>query len=658
MFFKKIIVFTVFIFVVNLLNASSAVDSLLFALPRTTDTGRINTLIKISICYENSGETPLAKKYGLQAVDVALNGKKSFELAKVYLHMGGRIYNNIGDFTSALQYLFLAIEEAEKINDLKLLYKISNALGNTYMGQKNFNKAIESYDKAFEFAKKTHDNYSESITLVGKGNVYAEQHKYEKALDCYSKSLFGFLLTQAEYESCIAQASMGNVYLLQGKYKQAIVTFNDLLPAIEKQPRKYGYGQTLLSLGNAYREIGDYKTAKLNYYKSVQIFKMLSDKFDLGQVYKELACFYNKQHVSDSSFYYMQMYSDVKDSLYNEQNAKLVAEMQTKYETVKKEEENKALLIQNRFSTAKIQEQTKTQIGLGLFLITAFIFSLFLYRGNKQKQKKNQIISQQKKVVELKSAELELKNREITDSISYAKRIQQAILPSKRLIKEYFVDVLIYYQPKDIVAGDFYWVEKKGDLILFAAADCTGHGVPGAMVSVICNNALNRALREFNLIEPGKLLDKTRELVIEQFEKSDENVMDGMDISLCVLNNKTLELMWAGANNPLWLWKNQQLIEIKADKQPIGKYVKSSPFTTHTFQLQKGDSIYIFSDGYADQFGGTSGKKFKYKELKKILVANAHFSMNEQKLVLQTCIKNWMKNLEQVDDILVVGVRV
>ncbi|HWY11814.1 MAG TPA: SpoIIE family protein phosphatase, partial [Bacteroidia bacterium] len=216
----------------------------------------------------------------------------------------------------------------------------------------------------------------------------------------------------------------------------------------------------------------------------------------------------------------------------------------------------------------------------------------------------------------------------------------------------------VLYKPKDVLSGDFYWLEKTKDTIFFAACDCTGHGVPGAMVSVICSTALNRAVKEFDIKDTGKILDKVRELVLETFEKSESEVQDGMDISICAINTKTRELKWSGANNPLWYLQNGEPKEVTANKQPIGKVDNPTPFTTHTVQLNKDDIIYVFTDGYADQFGGPKGKKFKYKQLKELILSIASKKMNEQKDILFTAFENWKGNLEQVDDVCIIGVRV
>ncbi len=260
-------------------------------------------------------------------------------------------------------------------------------------------------------------------------------------------------------------------------------------------------------------------------------------------------------------------------------------------------------------------------------------------------------LSEQKKIVEEK-------NKDITDSITYAKRLQKAILPSEEIWKTALKDSFIFYLPKDIVAGDFYWLEKRDNVVFVAAADCTGHGVPGAMVSVVCSNAMNRAYKEFGIDDPGKLLDKVRELVLDTFSKSSDQVKDGMDISLARIDLNTREVAWAGANNPLWYVSNGIVNEIKGNKQPIGISDSPVPFTTHQVNLKAGDLIYLFTDGYADQFGGPRGKKFKYKPLQELLLAIAEKPMSAQHQILHSTLTGWRGSLEQIDDVCIVGIRV
>lgn len=304
---------------------------------------------------------------------------------------------------------------------------------------------------------------------------------------------------------------------------------------------------------------------------------------------------------------------------------------------------------------------------LTIIIVCSMLYLVYKWRIQQLKARQIELEG----IVDNRTKELRNKNEEILDSINYARRIQEAILPPTKLVKEYLSESFILYKPKDIVAGDFYWFDVHGDEIFFAAADCTGHGVPGAMVSVVCANALNRAVNEMNITEPAKILDKVRELVVQTFEKSEDEVKDGMDISFCKLNLKTRKLVYAGAHNPLYritslvetkekVLSNEthMLIEYKGDKQPIGKWAFEKPFLQQEIQLLKGDSIYLSTDGYADQFGGEHGKKFMYKPFKQLFLSLQNESMEKQKELLAHNLEKWKGSHEQVDDVCVIGVRV
>jgi PAS domain S-box-containing protein len=271
-------------------------------------------------------------------------------------------------------------------------------------------------------------------------------------------------------------------------------------------------------------------------------------------------------------------------------------------------------------------------------------------------------------ITELKRVETEIKkqhsiisekNKHITDSINYAKRIQDAILPPYEAVRSMLPDSFVLYRPKDIVSGDFYWMTEKAGKLFFAVVDCTGHGVPGAFVSIIGHNGLFRSVNEFGLTKPSEILDKLNDLVEETFGQSNKTqINDGMDIALCSYDRKTNELEFSGANNPLYIISNGEFTEVKGDKQPIGAFDHRKKFTNHSFKLKKDDAVYVFSDGYADQFGGVLQKKFKYNQFKNILVGLNGTAMSEQKDILNTTITNWMGDLEQVDDICVIGVKI
>lgn len=276
---------------------------------------------------------------------------------------------------------------------------------------------------------------------------------------------------------------------------------------------------------------------------------------------------------------------------------------------------------------------------------------------------------------------IEEKNKDILDSITYAQRIQNAILPADKSVNEWLQDGFVLFKPRDIVSGDFYWLEQKEEKIFFSSVDCTGHGVPGAFVSIVGANGLNRSVNEFGLTEPAGILDKLTKLVEETFRRHGTDIKDGMDIALCMYNRNTGILQFSGANNPMYLIRKKSspqltgntgilkpdmeteeivLYEITADKQPIGAYDFRKPFTNHEFKLCEGDTVYLSTDGFPDQFGGLKGKKFMYKSFKKVLLSLYNKPMPEQKEILNITIENWMKegNAIQIDDISVVGMRI
>lgn len=270
-------------------------------------------------------------------------------------------------------------------------------------------------------------------------------------------------------------------------------------------------------------------------------------------------------------------------------------------------------------------------------------------------------VVRQKSEIEAKNEELEILYKQVTDSIHYAKRIQDAILPASNTVKQLLPDAFILFKPKDIVSGDFYWIEKKNDLVYFAAVDCTGHGVPGAFMSLVGHNILKDIIKNTTAVKPSEILERLREGVITSLKVDDsgKQAKDGMDMTLCAINYDTMELQYAAAFNPLYIVRGGELILYPANKFPIGAYIgDKSEFDNHTIKLQKGDQIFIFSDGYADQFGGPNGKKFMVGNFRKLLTQISGLSSPQQKEKLDETLLTWQGGQEQVDDVLVIGVKV
>jgi len=308
----------------------------------------------------------------------------------------------------------------------------------------------------------------------------------------------------------------------------------------------------------------------------------------------------------------------------------------------------------------------KTWWFITLCIVAGFIifFSYIKIRERKLIKEKNILeekVEERTTEIAKQKKEIEEKNDDITASIRYAKRIQDAILPPDEYVRQYLPKTFILFKPKDIVSGDFYWIHDKKDKILFSAVDCTGHGVPGAFMSIVGHNHLEQIVTQNKLDKPAEILDALNRSVSETLRQSNssDKVKDGMDIAMCAFDRKTQIFEYAGAFNPLYLIRNGELIETKADKFPIGnlKEGENKKFTNHSIPLIKGDTLYVFSDGYADQFGGSAGKKLKYSSFKKMLLQIQHLSMEEQGEYLKKFIEDWQSNYEQVDDILVIGTR-
>lgn len=586
------------------------------------------------LVYANKGLL-LAKKTGYQKGEADL------------LNHIGIIYDYQGEITQSLRSYYKALKIQEAIHDdLGIAYTCSN-LGLIYANQKNYKSALYYHTRSLKLRQKAKFTIGLSASYNNIGIVYMYQKKYKLALKNYFESVN---IDRGLKDSSGLSDSFTNIgvcYMAQGKLDSAEYYFKLAIPIRQSFGDQLGLSNSYNNLGTLYEKKNDLKKAKEYLQKGIAIGKSIGGKDIIKYGYQQLYMLEERMGNYPEALNDYKLYITYGDSISNEANtrAQTQTEMQYKFDKERARKE---------FADKKAREQVQLILwSVVVIAVIIFIFSIFLY-------KRWRIAKEQQLLIEQKNQLLELKNQEILDSISYAKRIQSAILPPKKLVNEWLVNSFIIYKPKDIVAGDFYWMEAMNNTIVFAAADCTGHGVPGALISVVCHNALNRSVREFGLIDPGAILDKTRDIIIEEFAKSEDDVNDGMDISLCTLNTKSLELKWSGANNPLWLVRSSsdEVVELKANKQPIGKYSKYEAFDTHTIQLSPGDSIYLFTDGFADQFGGPGAKKYKSKNMKDLIFGMKGRSMDEQKELLETTFETWKGDLEQVDDVCILGIRV
>jgi len=624
---------------------------------------KANAFFILGSIHLKNGVTDSSVLYCIDAVNLYSKHKEDKKLAESLIILG-TVYDYQAKNKEALVIYSKAHKLFEKLNDTNGVARTLNNLGIMYYSQGDTVTGVEFLERCLVINQQI-GNYEEVIWNVNNlGNIYMKMNNYPKALKMFKKALS--IDDKVENKGGLAYTlkSIGNYYIAMGMPDSALYYHKKDLELYTKLKGESGIALSNTNIGRAYLLKGNYQLAKQYGETAYEITKNLNLAIRSHEVSELLKDVYPKTGEYKKALYFTNIWMQLKDSMHNINSERAALHQRMEYEYNQKEAlANEKHTQELRISNEREQKQKILTIAIAGGLGLVVMFLIFVFNRLRVTKKQKLVIEEQKQEVEKQKEVIEESHKEITDSITYAKRIQSAILPPDKVVKEYLQESFILYKPKDIVAGDFYWLEsvaptgnKKEQLILFAAADCTGHGVPGAMVSVVCNNALNRSVREHGLTEPGLILNKTRALIIDEFEKSDEDVKDGMDIALCSLEGNTLK--YAGAHNPLWIIRGGEIQETKANKQPIGKFDNQLPYTTHTFDLQKGDSIYIFSDGYVDQFGGEKGKKFKAKAFRELLLSIQGKAMEEQKDIIDNSFESWRGNLEQIDDVCVIGVSV
>lgn len=553
--------------------------------------------------------------------------------------------------------------------DLKMPVKVAgiqNNIGLIYAEIKEYRTALAYYFKAEKINIAKHEKSLLAINYNNMATCYQKLNQFSSAQTYLQKSLILRQEVSDTIGMAMAYHNIGINHQLTNDNDSAIYFFNKSLSYLSNMSENIGHAYNYLELGNTLLQKGKLREAEVYLLSSLRISEHSELEGVKVEVYKYLSELYEKQNDFKKAFTYQNLYLSSKENVESDESKNEILKKELEYDFAKRQElQKKDAENKQAIADAEIRSQKKLTTGAVIALLILSGLIVIVFRSYNQKRKANAIISKQKEIVEHK-------NKEILDSINYAKYIQNALLPSESVIKELPVDCFILFKPKDIVSGDFYWIHhlvkenQNTEEIYIAAVDCTGHGVPGALVSVVGNNGLNRCVKEFGINKTGEILDKLSELVEETFEKSENELKDGMDISLLKISShqladdteKSYSFQWSGANNPLWIIRKDTNIleEIKADKQPVGKFSDRKNFTSHDLTLKKGDRLYLFTDGYADQFGGEKGKKFKYKQLEELLLASSDSSIVEQKNQLDSAFMKWKGNLEQVDDICIIGI--
>lgn len=613
-------------------------------------------------------------------------------------------YQNLGNTHFAIGNYQLALEKIQKALTLfekdhvddgiaicctgigDIYQNLSQSELATVQNRTNLNKALEYYDRALKIFKNLNNIDYQGVVLQSIGTVYSrlvtngyvEQfgEEWEDSIFLLKKESIknNFSIALSYYNQALeiydaqengrkpirdivnVNSNIGSINNWSRNWSEArkyitraiyLANKNDL--PLEKTSAYYALGENLMKSGQL-------EQAEATFLQCVALSKELGIKETLRYCYLRLSQIYEQVQNPQKALIFYKNAVEIKDKIYTEKSQRSITEMQTKYETDKKEQENKLLRNQKDLADAVIQRQRLMIIGAVVGVVLVLMVALLMFKMFRNKQRANRILEE-------KNMLITEQKKQITDSIRYASSIQGAVLPSTVLFNEllhqdsYFV----LFMPKDIVSGDFYWITRMGTKVVLAAADCTGHGVPGAFMSMLGISFLYEIVNKDGVLKPSDILNNLRNLIKttlgQRGDLSDQK--DGMDMSLCVIDQDNMQLEWAGAYNPLYRVRNGELTEYTADKMPVAVHIRDYlPFTNHTIELQKGDTFYIFSDGYSDQFGGQEGRKFLSKRFKALVVGMNAQSMLQQRETLLQEHHRWRGDTEQIDDILVIGFRV
>jgi len=564
---------------------------------------------------------------------------------------------------SAMVDLIEAMKIFETIDDQEHLKDVYIELGVANYYLKNYKQSIKDFKNAEALALAQNNQKDLALIYSNIAPVYQKLEDYETAIEICEKAEFIYLEMEDELNYSKAKSnklnSLIHFYSDSIEYNEVIIRdYKELIKVFSYYNEENSLMISFANLGFIYRKVNKLDLS-INYLlKAIKIAIKNNDGENLDVFYKQLIVVYELKEDYINAYNYSKEYMHLHDSLYQISQSSVIAELQTRYETQKKENENVLLKKDAKIKDQElllkdknIEDEKQSKYLLFGWLFLSIITGISLFARFKSAQKKNNIIRAQKSA-------LEEVNKEVMDSIKYAQRIQDAMLNSKENIGEIIPPHFLLYKPKHLVSGDFYWyAEKKGHLYL-AVADCTGHGVPGAMLSMLGISFLNEIHSTSKLLSCSHILDQLKVKVVKELSENSEKdlVRDGMDISLIRMELSTGKINWSGANNSLFILDKGLIEEVHSDRQPIGYTKETHPFTDHHFAPSKEAIYYLFSDGYIDQFGGERRKKLKNKGFQQKLIEVAGFEFEEQQNQLDYFFEEWKGELDQLDDVTVVGI--
>ncbi|MCU0447185.1 MAG: tetratricopeptide repeat protein [Microscillaceae bacterium] len=656
-------------------------NNLLSQLKQASGKAKVNVLNQLAEAMANS-QPVKARNYAQEAIELAQD--LDFEAGQAHaLKNVGIIYQMQGNQSQALQYFLNALRMYEKLQNSVGIAQTLNNVGIIYQQQKKYEKARQYYERVLKIDEQTRDLKGQASTLNNLGDIYYQQDQYTQASAYYEKSLQIRQQMRDEAGIAVSLKNIGLVHYVQNDYLAALRNFFNSLALDTKLGNQASISSTDINIANTYLKIEKIDSALYYATKGYESAERIGLEREKAEVCLILADIHSLLGDYEKAFGFQAEYQIIQDLAFSEENAKKIEALQTSYELEKKQTEVDLAHQRNRNQLIIIYASS-----LGLILL--FALAYVLYQANARKKRDNQLlqlqnaeINQQKEeitaqrdLIEEQLHEIEQKNREITEknlniesSINYALTIQQAILPKQHLIDAILATNFIFYRPRDVVSGDFYWFYHlpsenggKGKAII-SAIDCTGHGVPGAFMSMIGDSLLNQIVIDKNISEAHLILNELHKGVRVALSQGETHNRDGMDMALCVIDLDKKNIQFAGAKNPLVYLQNQELKEIKAEMYSVGGWDEGEEseriFSSQTISYAEATTtFYIYSDGYQDQFGGPKTKKFMRSKLKELFLQIHQEPMVYQEQILADTFEEWKGSNFQVDDILIIGIRV
>jgi serine phosphatase RsbU (regulator of sigma subunit)/Tfp pilus assembly protein PilF len=631
---------------------SIRIDAKKFGIKKTEG----DALNNLGYIYQNLGDIKKAIEYHTQSLILLMEIGDKHGIAQSYNNMG-TIYNEQGNVATALEYFHKSLKMQEETKDEVGIATSLNNLGSVYESQGDTTKALEYFERSIKYYEMAGDMEGLGYPLSNIGIIHFARGKLEKAIEYYNKSLEVRLKANDKRGIGHCYNNIGAVYYKKGDVDQALQEYEKSYDIFNEIGDKQGISFIARNLGDCYRKQKKYPLA-LNFAGiSLKVSREIGYIDNINRAEELLSDIYRDLGQFEKAYEHYKQFIVYRDSASNESTRKASVRKQLQYEFEKKEA---ALKAEQEEKDILSRAELKQQKLITWFSVAGGVLVLFMlvlaFRGYRMKRKANEELSDKNREIEMQKHLVEEKNKEIVDSINYAQRIQHALLASESMMNKNISSHFVLFKPKDIVSGDFYWAAEKENYFYLAVCDSTGHGVPGAFMSLLNISFLNEAITERGIIQPNEIFNHVRERLIESI--SSDGAKDGMDgILLCFDKDKKI-ITYAAAHNAPLLIHNEQIHKLDSDKMPVGLGERTDSFSLFTLSAKEGDTVYLCTDGYADQFGGDKGKKLKSKHLQEKLASISAESVEEQKRALDDYIEKWRGDLAQVDDICVIGIRI